>query len=98
LAGGIVTLYRLRYSEAAVTVGRPRSIRYPNRRGVDLETAEKMRAAMPDPELFEIVSEDELALKIRDSSPSAWENVASPQGALTPAGSDHLPLSTNERG
>ena len=54
-----MTLYRLRYSEAAVTVGRPKSIRYPNRRGVDLETAEKMRAAMPDPELFEIVEEED---------------------------------------
>jgi hypothetical protein len=28
----------------------------------------------------------------------AWENVASPQGALTPAGSNHLPLLQNERG
>lgn len=54
-----MSTYRLRYSEAAVTVGRPGSIRYPNRRGVDLETAEKMRAAMPDPELFEIVEEED---------------------------------------
>jgi hypothetical protein len=49
--------WKLRYSAAAVTVGRPALIRYPMRNGVDMETAEKMRAAMPDPELFEIVKE-----------------------------------------
>jgi hypothetical protein len=31
-------------------------------------------------------------------SVATWENVASPQGALTPAGSDHLTLPKNERG
>jgi hypothetical protein len=40
----------------------------------------------------------EKSLGIRGKSTSTWENVASPQGALTPAGSDHLPLTTNERG
>ena len=33
----------------------------------------------------------EQALGIRGNGVSVWENVASPQGALTPAGSDHLP-------
>lgn len=40
----------------------------------------------------------QIALEIRGNDVSAWENVASPQGALTPAGSDHQSLRKNERG
>lgn len=38
------------------------------------------------------------ASEIRGFSAEVRENVASPQGALTPAGSDHPPLLENERG
>ena len=37
-------------------------------------------------------------LGIRGNGMPTWENVASPQGAQTPAGSDHLTLPKNERG
>jgi hypothetical protein len=42
--------------------------------------------------------EAENRLQIRGNAVSAWENVASPQGAQTPAGSDHPSLRKNERG
>jgi hypothetical protein len=53
-----MTLYRLRYTADAYD-GRFAGIRYPARYGVDHATAEHMRAAMPKPELFEIVEEGE---------------------------------------
>jgi len=40
----------------------------------------------------------QIALEVRGNDVSEWENVASPQGALTPAGSDHQSLRKNERG
>jgi hypothetical protein len=49
-------LYRLRYVADAHD-GRFASIRYPARRGVNKQTAELMRRAMPHPEQFEIVKE-----------------------------------------
>jgi hypothetical protein len=52
------TLYHLRYTAEAYD-GRFAGIRYPARYGVDHATAENMRAAMPKPELFEIVEEGE---------------------------------------
>jgi hypothetical protein len=53
-----MSLYKLRYIDGAYH-DRFATIRYPMRGGVDLATAEHMRAAMPDPELFEIVEEGE---------------------------------------
>jgi hypothetical protein len=53
-----VNLYRLRYRPGAYH-DRFTAIRYPMRGGVDKATAEHMRAAMPDPELFEIVEEED---------------------------------------
>jgi hypothetical protein len=52
-------LYRLRYIPGTPYGDQYPSIRYPARRGVNKQTAELMRRAMPRPELFEIVEEGE---------------------------------------
>lgn len=52
-----MTLYHLRYNPAKER--RFPHLRYPARGGVTRERAEHMRDAMPDPERFEIVEEDE---------------------------------------
>jgi hypothetical protein len=50
--------YFLRYRRDTPEGEKFGSIRYPSRRNVTREQAEKMRAAMPRPDVFEIVEEN----------------------------------------